>query len=99
MFSLMRFFGLFNVDFAYNKKLYLYFVISIFLVFPLSHIFLKIYGFVNLIDLFLIDNNGLFFSFYFVLCILCQYTICLIIISRFMIRLEMCFIYLCLFLL
>ncbi|AHH14076.1 ABC transporter permease protein [Borrelia hermsii MTW] len=61
MFSLMRFFGLFNVDFAYNKKLYLYFVISIFLVFPLSHIFLKIYGFVNLIDLFLIDNNGLFF--------------------------------------
>ncbi|AAX17899.1 ABC transporter permease [Borrelia turicatae] len=60
MFSLKRFFLLFNFDFVYHRKLYLYFVFSIFLVFPLIYFFLKIYGFTNLIN-FVFINSKLFF--------------------------------------
>ncbi|AHH10759.1 ABC transporter permease protein [Borrelia coriaceae ATCC 43381] len=67
MFDLKRFFLLFN--FAYNKKLYLYFVISIFLIFPLIHVFLKVYWFADLIYFCFNSNNRLFFFRFIVYCV------------------------------
>ncbi|AHH06638.1 ABC transporter permease protein [Borrelia crocidurae DOU] len=68
MFSLKRFFLLFNIDFVYHKKFYFYFVMSIFLIFPLIHVLFKSYLDFNLVELLVVDDslsNTVFFLILF----------------------------------
>ncbi|UER67738.1 ABC transporter permease [Borrelia sp. BU AG58] len=62
MFSLKRFSMLVNMDFVYNKRLYLYYSMSIFCVFNLIHLFLRFYYDFSLTDIPTID--GIMFLFF-----------------------------------
>ncbi|AYE36435.1 ABC transporter permease [Borrelia turcica IST7] len=62
MFSLKRFYRLLNMDFIYNKRLYLYCFVSIFGVMNLMHLFLRFYYDFSLIDIPVID--GIMFLFF-----------------------------------
>ncbi|WP_445436051.1 ABC transporter permease [Candidatus Borreliella tachyglossi] len=63
MFSLKRIANLFHIEFTYHKKLYLYFVILVFSVFILIHIFSRLYWINSLIDVRTPANEIIFFLF------------------------------------